>query len=134
MPQAGGFHIPVDADVHRHYIAPVHMGHVTDTALTLGQVFSHQGGDAAVGLGNSLGHHAVVGTEHRHGPLVDAVLGVTGEGGDAHDIFFQHSQTAQGFCNGAPFFQTFLPGFFVSTLDAGAHLLQSHCLSSLFCF
>ena len=122
-------HLPDHPHIHREDLGPCMGRHMADAGLPSGHVLRHQGGNFLSGLGDPLGHHPVIGAEHRHRPGRQGTIQIPGEGADLHHCILQKAQSPQRLCNGIPP----LPGgplhLSVGLAAAGRHLLYCHFTS-----
>ena len=128
--QAWMIHKIGHADVHRADFRPGHPGHFAHAGLPFGHIGSHDGSDLLAGLGDALGHDAVVAAENRHSLVLNGKIRGAENAGHPYHHLFQQAQGTQGLAHGVPFFLGQGHGLPVGGGDAGENLLQNHLCHS----
>ena len=113
-----------DAHIHGQHVTMGGAGHLANTGAAHGEVLSHGTGHFLPGLAHALRHHAVVGTEHQHGPAVKAQRRAAGKGGGVFQQGLQRTQPAQGLCKAGPVGVGRRPGGFVRQRDGSKQGFQ----------
>ena len=91
-----------DAHIHGQHVAVRRAGHLAHAGAAHGEVLGHGTGHFLPGLAHALGHHAVVGAEHRHHPAGEVEVRAAGEGGSIFQHGLKGAQPAQRFCKTHP--------------------------------
>ena len=89
-------HLGEHPHVHRNHLGPRHPGHLVDVAGAPGDAQGHRRGNRGVGLGDPLGHHPVVRTQHQHTLALGLHLGGAQQPGHAGHHILQLPQTIEG--------------------------------------
>jgi len=93
---------PGHAQIHREHLGPGRPGHVAHGGAPLPHSLGYRPGDLLAGLGDPLGHHAVVGAEHRHGLPAQVQVRTAGHSGHSDQQVLQPAQPPEGLGNGVP--------------------------------
>ena len=126
VPQTGDCPVGQHPHVHRKDLRPGHPGHAAAGGPPGGRAPGHRPGDLLAGLGDPLGHHAVVGTHDHHRPLGNVHVGAARHAGDADDRLLQRPQAAQGLGDGVPPGLRPLHGRRIGGGNSCNHLIQCH--------
>ena len=118
------------ADIHRHDLHPGSPAHGAHAGIAGGHILRHNGGDLLAGLGDAVGHHAIVGAHHHHRPLGDVHVGAAGDGGNADNGALQSPQAAQGLGDGVPAGFGLVRRVLVGGGDGTDHFFQCHSNAS----
>ena len=97
-----GHRCPGNAHIHGHDRAVGSRRHAADAGAASRQILQHGAGHAGVRLADTLGHHAVVGTQHQHGTAGEGGRFGARQRGGVLDHRFQQAQSTQGLCQRGP--------------------------------